>query len=158
MPEKTLSTTGQGNNPTVDKDIVSCYNTYMNSNTLEHTMETLTRQEELQSIFWDMYKDAYGIRPRGISTHLWDEAKFIREFDFLSSVIKDNDVQRKIAENEAAHAFEMRVQSVLACGAKDRAMALRWIHEAEGSNGDDEFLCYLVGLPYRYFVVDKVGA
>ena len=121
-------------------------------------METLTRQEELQSIFWDMYKDAYGIRPRGISTHLWDEAKFNREFDFLSSVIKDNDVQRKIAENEAAHAFEMRVQSVLACGAKDRAMALRWIHEAEGSNGDDEFLCYLVGLPYRYFVVDKVGA
>jgi len=30
-------------------------------------------------------------------------------------------------------------------------MALRWIHEAEGSNGDDEFLCYLMGLPYRYF-------
>ena len=121
-------------------------------------METLTRQEELQSIFWDMYKDAYGIRPRGISTHLWDEAKFIREFDFLSSVIKDNDVQRKIAENEAAHAFEMRVQSVLACGAKDRAMALRWIHEAEGSNGDDEYLCFLLGLPYRHFAVDKVGA
>jgi hypothetical protein len=45
----------------------------------------------------------------------------------------------------------MRVQSVLACGAKDRAMALRWIHEAEGTTGDDEFLCYTLGLPYRYF-------
>jgi hypothetical protein len=123
----------------------------MNSNTLEHTMETLTRIEELQSIFWDMYKDAYGIRPRGISTHLWDEAKFNREFDFLKSEIADNELLRKAAEEKAAHAFEMRVQSVLACGAKDREMALRWIHEAEGSNGDDEFLCYLVGLPYRYF-------
>jgi hypothetical protein len=45
---------------------------------------------------------------------------------------------------------------VIGCGAKDRAMALRWIHEAEGSNGDDEYLCYLVGLPYRYFVKKEV--
>jgi len=127
----------------------------MNSNTLEHTMETMTRMEELQSIFWDMYKDAYGFRPRGISTHLWDESKFNREFDFLQHEIVKNDQERKIAEHEAAHAFEMRVQSIIACGAHNREMALRWIHEAEGSNGDDEFLCYLVGLPYRYFVVDK---
>ena len=113
--------------------------------------ETMTRTEELQNIFWDMYKDAYGVRPRGISTHLWDEAKFTREFDFLGQVIKDNDAQSRIAEHKAAHAFEMRVQSIMACGAKDREMALRWIHEAEGSNGDNEYLCYLIGLPYRYF-------
>jgi hypothetical protein len=129
----------------------------MNSNTLEHTMETMTRMEELQSIFWDMYKDAYGFRPRGISTHLWDEDKFNREFDFLQNEITRNEQARRAAEEQAAHAFEMSVQSILACGAKDRAMALRWIHEAEGSNGDDEFLCYLVGLPYRYFVVDKAA-
>lgn len=125
--------------------------------TLEQTMEEMTRQEELQSIFWDMYKDAYGFRPRGISTHLWDEDKFNREFDFLQNEITRNEQARRAAEEQAAHQFEMRVQSILACGAKDRAMALRWIHEAEGSNGDDEFLCYLVGLPYRYFKVDKVS-
>ena len=125
--------------------------------TLEQTMEEMTRQEELQSIFWDLYKDAYGFRPRGISTHLWDEDKFNREFDFLQNEIARNEQARRAAEEQAAHQFEMRVQSILACGAKDRAMALRWIHEAEGSNGDDEFLCYLVGLPYRYFKVDKVS-
>jgi len=119
-------------------------------------METMTRMEELQNVFWDMYKDAYGFRPRGISTHLWDESKFNREFDFLQNEIIKNEQERRIAEHEAAHAFEMRVQSILACGAKDREMALRWIHEAEGSNGDDEFLCYLVGLPYRYFVKETV--
>ena len=119
-------------------------------------METMTRREELESIFWDMYKDAYGFRPRGISTHLWDEAKFNREFDFLQSEITKNEQERKIAEHEAAHAFEMRVQSVMACGAKDRAMALRWIHEAEGTNGDDEFLCWTLGLPYRYFAQVEV--
>jgi hypothetical protein len=39
-------------------------------------------------------------------------------------------------------------------------MALRWIHEAEGSDGDEEYLCFLVGLPYGYFrqpVVDALA-
>jgi hypothetical protein len=123
----------------------------MNSNTLEHTMETMTRMEELQCIYWDMYKDAYNFRPRHVDTTAWTESQFNTEFDYLEQVIIDNERNRKIAEHQAAHAFEMRVQSILACGAKDREMALRWIHEAEGSNGDDEFLCYLVGLPYSYF-------
>jgi hypothetical protein len=66
-------------------------------------------------------------------------------------LIAKNDQERKISEAEAMHEFEMRMQDLLRSGAKDREMAMRWIHEAEGSNGDDEFLCYLVGLPYRYF-------
>jgi hypothetical protein len=113
--------------------------------------ETMTRQEELHSIYWDMHKDAYGFRPRGVDTSNWTEYAFEVEFEHLALTIKANETQRKESEQTAAHAFEMRVQSILACGAKDREMALRWIHEAEGSNGDDEFLCYLVGLPYRYF-------
>jgi hypothetical protein len=115
-------------------------------------MQELTRQEELQSIFWDMYKDAHGIRPRGIDTSAWDEATFEAEFEYLASMIKDGNLLRVAAEEKSVISFEMRVQTVIGCGAKDRAMALRWIHEAEGSNGDDEYLCYLVGLPYRYFV------
>ena len=151
MPKKTLKTTGLGNNPTVDKDIVSCYNTHIDSNTLEHTMETMTRREELESIYWDMYKDAHGIRPRHIRLDLCTEAEMEADLDRLHAIIVDNELLRKAAEEKAAHAFEMRILSILACGAKDREMALRWVHEAEGSNGDDEFLCYLVGLPYRYF-------
>jgi hypothetical protein len=119
-------------------------------------METMTRREELECIFWDMYKDAYGVRPRGIDTSAWDEATFEAEFNYLQDLIAKNEQERKIAEHEAAVAFEQRVQELYSCGAKDREMALRWIHEAEGSNGDDEFLCYLVGLPYRYFVKETV--
>jgi len=137
----------------VDKGAVGCYNTHMNSNTLEHTMEAMTRREELECIFWDMYKDAHGIRPRGIDTSAWDEATFESEFDYLQDLIGKNEQERRIAEQEATVAFEQRMQDLYACGAKDREMALRWIHEAEGSNGDDEFLCYLVGLPYRYFKI-----
>ena len=114
-------------------------------------MEPMTRQEELQSIFWELYKDAHGIRPRGIDTSTWTEQEFAAEFDSLQHTINREEANRKESEQTAAHEFEMRIQSILACGAKDRAMALRWIHEAEGSMGDDEFLCYLVGLPYQYF-------
>jgi hypothetical protein len=103
-----------------------------------------------------MYKDAHGVRPRGVDTTNWDEATFEAEFNYLQNLIAKNDQERRIAEQEATVAFEQRVQDLYASGAKDRDMALRWIHEAEGSNGDDEFLCYLVGLPYRYFVKETV--
>lgn len=114
-------------------------------------MQELTRQEELQWMYSDMYKDAHGFRPRHVDTSGWTEEQFNEEFESLQRTIADSELLRKAAEEKAAIAFEMRVQTVMACGAKDREMALRWIHEAEGSNGDDEYLCYLVGLPYRYF-------
>ena len=119
--------------------------------------DTLTRTEELQSIFWDMYKDAYNFRPRHVDTSLWTEAQFEAEFEQLAQVIHREGLLREQSEARAAHDFEMRVLSLLQTGAKNREMALRWVHEAEGSNGDDEFLCYLVGLPYGYFRVDKVA-
>jgi hypothetical protein len=120
------------------------------------TWEQMSKLEQAQAIFWDMYKDAYGVRPRGIDTSAWDEATFEAELNYLQDLIAKNEQERKIAEHEAAHAFEMRVQSIIDCGAHNRAMALRWIHEAEGSNGDDEYLCYLVGLPYAYFKKEAV--
>ena len=45
----------------------------------------------------------------------------------------------------------MRMLDLLRSGAKDRQMAMRWVHEAEETGGDDEYLCYTLGLPYRYF-------
>ena len=113
--------------------------------------DELSRKEQLEGIYWDMYKEAHGFRPRHIRLDLCTEAELEADLDRLQIIIADNDLQRQAAEEKAAHAFEMRVMGLLASGAKDREMALRWIHEAEGSNGDDEFLCYLVGLPYRYF-------
>jgi hypothetical protein len=119
--------------------------------------EEMSVLEQMACQFWDMYKDAYGVRPRGVDTSSWSETDFLKEFGYLNLVIEREEIARKEREERAAHDFEMRVLSLLQSGAKDREMALRWIHEAEGSNGDDEYLCYLVGLPYRYFAVDKVA-
>ena len=118
--------------------------------------DTLTRTEELQCIFWDMYKDAYNFRPRHVDTSTWTEAQFEAEFEQLAEVIQREAILRNDSEARASHEFEMRMLSLLQMGAKDRAMALRWIHEAEETNGDDEYLCYTLGLPYRYFAQETV--
>jgi hypothetical protein len=122
------------------------------------TWEEMTTLEQYACQYWDMYKDAYGVRPRGIDTSLWTLADFEREFECLGAVIEQENIMLQEAQAQAQHDFEMRVLSLLQTGAKDREMALRWVHEAEGSDGDDEYLCYLIGLPYGYFrTVDRVS-
>ena len=118
--------------------------------------EEMNTLEQYACQYWDMYKDAYGVRPRGIDTTDWTETQFEAEFVQLGKTIDANYKEQMAQEAVAQHDFEMRVLSLLQTGAKTREMALRWIHEAEGSNGDDEYLCYLLGLPYRYFIKETV--
>jgi hypothetical protein len=120
------------------------------------TWEEMSTLEQYACQYWDMYKDAYGVRPRGVDTSAWTEADFEAEFVSLSDTINADYKQQLAQEAVASHDFEMRVLSLLQTGATDRSMALRWIHEAEGSNGDDEYLCFLLGLPYRYFIKETV--
>jgi hypothetical protein len=115
------------------------------------TWEEYTPLEQAQMTYWDMYKDAYNFRPRGVDTSKWTLVDFEREFKVLQFVIDRATAQRLEEEAQAVVKFEARVQSIIDLGAKDRAMALRWIHEAEGTDGDDEYLCYTVGIPYGYF-------
>jgi hypothetical protein len=113
--------------------------------------EELTTLEQYSSIYWDMYKDAFGIRPRGIDTSAWTEADFLAEFKELGEVIDREEIARKSAEANATELFERRVAELISVGAKDYEMAMRWIHEAEDTNGDDDYLAYTLGLPYQYF-------
>jgi len=113
--------------------------------------EEMSVLEQYACTYWDMYKDAYGVRPRGIDTSSWTEAEFEAEFVQLGRTIDANYEEQVVAEERAMIAFEMRVQDLMTSGAKSYEMALRWVHEAEDSNGDEEYLCFLVGLPYGYF-------
>jgi len=119
--------------------------------------EEMSVLEQMACQYWDMHKDAYGFRPRGVDTSSWTEAEFEAEFEQMAGVIERENIVRLAAEETASIDFEMRVQSMILVGAKDYEMALRWIHEAEGTGGDDDYLAWTVGLPYRYFAVDKAA-
>ena len=49
--------------------------------------------EQAQCQFWDMYKDAYGVRPRGIDTTSWTLEQFDAEFETLATVIQREEEQ-----------------------------------------------------------------
>jgi len=46
--------------------------------------EDMSPLEQAQCQFWDMYKDAYGFRPRGIDTSTWTLEQFQEEFVILA--------------------------------------------------------------------------
>jgi hypothetical protein len=75
----------------------------------------------------------------------------MKEFDYLGQLITQQEEARVEAEHMAIVKFEQRVLKLLVLGASDRATAVRWIHEAEGTSGDDEYLCWTLGLSYGYF-------
>jgi hypothetical protein len=119
--------------------------------------EDLTPLEQAQATFWDAYKDAHGFRPRHIDTSLWTLEQFDKELEELCEIMKANDIQKGIEEAIAVEKFERRVAEMISIGAKDYDMAMRWMHEAEGTQGDNDFLAWSLGLPYRYFTVKAVA-
>jgi hypothetical protein len=113
--------------------------------------DELSELEQAQATYWDMYKDAHGIRPRGVDTSAWDLETFQKEFAYLGSVIDREEIARKGSESKAVVVFEQRIHTLINAGAKDRATAMRWIHEAEETNGDNDYLAWTLGLPYQHF-------
>jgi hypothetical protein len=111
------------------------YNSYIMMENVMQSWEEMTVLEQMQCQFWDMYKDAYGVRPRGIDTTSWTEADFEAEFQMLGKVIEQEDIARKEAEAEAIVAkFEERVTNThTALGAtRSCSLSLRLAHGCRG--------------------------
>ena len=54
-----------------------------------------------EAVYWDLYKDAYGIRPRGIDTSSWTRQQFDEELARLEQVIFENYKVRQAEELKA---------------------------------------------------------
>lgn len=114
-------------------------------------METMTRKEELVSIYWDFYKEVYNFRPRHIDFDRCTEADLELMLNSLNEQAQIVFAQREEDEKNAVAAFENLVNMSIAAGAEDRATSLRWIMDASDCKGDWEYLAWQKGLPYRYF-------
>jgi hypothetical protein len=122
----------------------------INENTLP-SFSDLSELEQLQSIYWDAFKDAHGVRPRGIETSAWTVQDFEVALVSLGEIADRAEAVRRAGEAAAVEVLEARIGDLRDIGAGDRATALAWIAEAEGAQNDMEYLCFLLGLPYGYF-------
>ena len=103
-----------------------------NSNTF-----SISNQSQFdECLLWvsDLYKDVYGIRPRGYNFHNWS---FQELTDFVNDLSEEN--TRLIDEEKA---FEQKaLKDVMSVGAPDKETAARWLDQADAffMYGDDEF-------------------
>lgn len=118
--------------------------------------EEMSVLEQMACQYWDMYKDAYGVRPRGVDTSGWTLEVFEQEFASLGSVIEREQADRKAAEAEAVVKFEDRVANLMHTGTS-RERVIAWLMDAEHANGDFEYFCFTQGLPYGYFTQKEIA-
>ena len=112
--------------------------------------EELSALEQAQCMYWDMYKDAYGVRPRGVDTSTWTLEDFDAEFELLGKIIEQEEIARREAEARAIAEFEDRVANLMHTGT-NRERVIAWLMDAEHANGDSEYFAFTQGLPYGYF-------
>jgi len=112
--------------------------------------EEMSALEQAQATYSDMYKDAYGVRPRGVDTSAWTLEQFEAEFKILGQAIEQEETARKASEAQAIVKFEDRVLNLMHTGT-NRERVIAWLMEAESANGDYEYFAFTQGLPYGYF-------
>lgn len=121
-------------------------------------MTQYTFDEDLIS---DLHKDAYGFRP---SQSFWsifaasngDQKQAI--WDDLCDALEATVARERQEQARAVERFEHLIADLIRCGAKDFEMALRWLHEAHDTNGDNEYLEFMLGLPYKHIVKSRIAA
>ena len=116
----------------------------------EYLLRERTEWEEARDLYSDFHKDAYGFRPRN-DVSSWTLEDFEAQFVIFRRVCQENEKAREASETQASMEFEAKVVELISMGAADRDTAIRWFHEAERTNGDNNYLCFCLGLPYEYF-------
>lgn len=106
--------------------------------------DDLSEKEQLESIYCDLHKDVYGVKARWYKAESVEAAK--ADLARLQEAADAQAAHDAKAQQEAIKAFEE-----LAASYGGVETAKRWQHQAYGTDGDDEFLCYHLGLPYGYF-------
>lgn len=109
----------------------------------------MTELEELETIYCEMYKDAYGVKARWYRAESVEQA--LKDIDSLQEVVRQVIADEAERQAEAAVKLEKTITNLIASGAGDRSTAIRWLHDSEDTDGDDAYLEYHLGVEYGYF-------
>jgi len=107
-----------------------------------------------ENIVSDLYKEAYGFRPREYFWSEWEEATNDRKQaiwdDLLDTADREAEREREI-QQEAIAEFESTVRGIMATVAgATRKDAVRYLHDQYDTQGSEEWLEYELGVPYGY--------
>ena len=108
--------------------------------------EDLTVLEQYASIYSDMFKDAYGFRPR--SNFPETEAEYEEEFTRLEQSIKWRMEEEAAYEKASIGSFEARIANAMRAGNVDRDTAIRWLAEAEDFIGKYDVVSWTYSLGF----------
>ena len=109
-----------------------------------------TELEELKDLYCDCHKDVYGVKARWIYEQevTVEELKGMLGFLERQYLIDAEQEKQRIARAEQEAREQIRV--LMQHGAKDVAMAIRWLHEAQETCGDNRFLDFDLGCEYGF--------
>jgi hypothetical protein len=100
----------------------------------------------------DFYKEAWGIRPRGVYKEWWTKDELEAEYQHLGDICTQNRICERNAEKQALIEFKQLIQKTIQLGAGDRETAIKWLVQAEGlefNSYDLEYFFWGYGLSYR---------
>lgn len=101
--------------------------------------------------FSDLYKDSYGFRPSAGFYEWLSEAsadELQAKWDYLIRVIDANFNEQERQQAEALEDLNRRMAQIMTVNRVSMATAIRWMHDAYDTNGDNEYLDYKLGVKY----------
>jgi len=112
-----------------------------------------------EDIFSDLYKEAFGFRPRGHEFYEVEPARKQEIWDWLLRAHDREMEEYRRQQERAVKDFEFAVLKAREAGAKDRETAIRWLVNEVPDYMQDEtwnqklsYAEYQFNLPYGYLV------
>jgi archaellum component FlaC len=109
-----------------------------------------TELEELMDDYCDFHKDVYGVKARWIYGQQVTVAEMKEMLARLEREYKAQVEEEKQRTAQAEEAAREQIQILMQHGAKDVAMAIRWLHDAQDTGGDNRFLDFELGVEYGF--------
>lgn len=122
-------------------------------NYLDELLAPRTKLQELMDDYCDLHKSVHGIKARWIYGAGYTEAQME---DMLARLQRDaEEVWKQEAAREAIAdaAFITAINKMVELGAGDQKTAIKWLHDAHDTGGDNRYLGFEFGCSYMF--VDK---
>ena len=109
-----------------------------------------TELEELMDDYCDFHKDVYGVKARWIYGQQVTVEEMKEMLARLEREYKAQVEEEKQRTAQAEEAAREQVRTLIEHGARNVVRAVRWMHDAHDTGGDNRFLDFELGCEYGF--------